>query len=73
VQRVGSQFEDATELSRSGGWPKRELLHQGRALRCDEGLEFRVKGGEVRMSRDGVERVVVTVVSLVFPDVHCSC
>ena len=38
---------------------------------ADEGFELFVKGREFRMVGNGVQRCVVTVVSLVLPDMDC--
>jgi hypothetical protein len=44
-------------------------LHQGGALAIDEGFEFVVEVGEFGVAGDAVEGSVITVVTLVFPDV----
>lgn len=69
VKGVRPQFEDASELSRRGSRPEAELLHEAGALGADEFLESAVKLGEFGVVLDGVERLVVAGVALVFPDV----
>ena len=71
VQSVGTKFEDAAELAGSGGGPERELLHEGGAFGGYELFKFVVKFGKVGVRGDGVERVVVAVIALIFPDVYC--
>ena len=46
-------------------------MHERGVLGCYEGFEFLVESGEVGVVGNGVEGVVVSVVSLVFPDVDC--
>jgi hypothetical protein len=69
VQGVRTEFEDSTKLAGSSCGPEREFLHQGCLLRVDQGLELAIKLGEVRMVLNGVQRCVVTFVTLVLPDV----
>ena len=69
VQGVRTKLEDATKTAGRGGWPEAELLHQGGALRGDKRLELAVKGREIRVLADFVERCMVSGVALVLPDV----
>lgn len=71
VESVGAQLKEATELSRGGGGPEREFLHKRGLLLCDQGFEFFVKGRKVRVRGDAVERGVVAIVALIFPNVDC--
>lgn len=72
MEGVGAEFEDAAELARAGGGPEGEFLHERGAFGGYEGFEFLVEGGEVGVVGDAVERVVVAVVALVFPDMNCQ-
>lgn len=71
MESVGSEFEEATQCTRRCRGPEGEFLHQRRLLRGDEFLKFGVEGGEVGVGGDGVERSVVALIALVFPDVDC--
>jgi len=69
MERVSPQFKHASELSRRGGWPEAELLHEAGLLRLDKLLELAVEFGELGVLLDLVERLMVAVVALVLPDV----
>lgn len=69
VKCVSPQLEHASELSRRGGRPEAELLHETGALRLDELLKLVVELGEVGVALNCVERLVVAGVALVLPDV----
>jgi hypothetical protein len=56
-------------LAGGGGGPEGEFLHEGGAFAVNEGFEFLVEGGEIGVVVDGVEGIVVAVITLVFPDV----
>ena len=70
---VGTQFKDAAQLTRWGGGPEGEFLHQRGALGVDEGFDFLVEGREFGVMVNSVQGVVVTVVALVFPDMDYYC
>jgi hypothetical protein len=70
-ERVGAQLEEPAELARGGRGPEREFLHKRRIFRDDELLEFLVECREVGVPGDVVERGMVAVVPLIFPDVDC--
>lgn len=72
VQCVSPQLEHAPQLSRRGGRPEAELLHEAGALRLDEFLELVVEFGEFGVVLNVVKRLVVARVALVFPDVDES-
>ena len=73
MKGVGTQFEDAAQLTRWGGRPEREFLHQRGALGVDEGFDLLIKGREFGVMVNSVQGVVVTVVALVFPDMDYYC
>ena len=50
VEGVRSEFKHTAEAARRGGGPEGELLHQGRVLADDEGLEVVVECGELRVA-----------------------
>lgn len=72
VQCVSPQLEHTSQLSRRGGRPEAELLHEAGALRLDEFLELVIEFGEFGVVLNIVERLVVARVALVFPDVDES-
>lgn len=72
MECVSPQLKHASELSRRGGRPEAELLHEAGALRLDELLELAVEFSEFGVVRDRVERLVVAGVTLVLPDVDES-
>jgi hypothetical protein len=49
MECVSSQLKHASELSRRGGWPEAELLHEAGFLRLDEFLELAIELGELRV------------------------
>jgi hypothetical protein len=73
MQSIGAELEEAAELARWCGRPEGEFLHEGDTLGSYEFLEGFVEGGEVGVLGDGVERGVVAVIALVFPDVNWIC
>lgn len=73
VQRVRSELENTAELSGRSCGPEGKLLHQRHVLTVDERVELAVEFGEAGIMRDGVSRLVVTLVLLVFPDVNYRC
>lgn len=72
VQGVGTELKDTAKLARSSRGPEGEFLHQRRLLRVDQRLELAVEFGEVGVVLNGVERSVVSFVTLVLPDVNCD-
>lgn len=54
MKGVGTQFEDAAQLTWCGGGPEGEFLHQRGALGFDEGLDLLVEGREFGVIVDGV-------------------
>jgi hypothetical protein len=72
MQCVSPQLKHASELSRRGGRPEAELLHETGFLRLDELLQLVVEFGELGVVLDRVERLVVAGVALVLPDVDES-
>lgn len=70
VQGVRTKLEDSTKLTGSSCGPEGEFLHQGCLLRVDQRLELAIKLGEVRVVLNGVQRCVITFVTLVLPDVN---
>ena len=72
MQGVGAEFKKSTELPGRGSGPEGELLHERGLFVCDELFEMGVKGREVGMGGDRMERGMVAVVALVFPDVDCN-
>ena len=72
MECVSSQLKHASELSRRGGRPEAELLHEAGALRLDELLQLVIEFGKLGVVLDRVERLVVASVALVLPDVDES-
>lgn len=72
MQRVRSELKNTAELSGRSCGPERKLLHQRNVLTVNERVELAVKLGKAGIVRDGVSRVVVALVFLVFPDVNCD-
>ena len=72
MKRVGSKLKKSSKLAWRGCGPKRKLLHERCALGVDQVLELGVEFRKFGMVLDGIQRSVVALVSLVFPDMHCS-
>lgn len=69
VESVGAKLEETTQLAGRCGGPEAELLHQRRLLVIDQSPKLAVKFGEFGVMRNGVQRAVVSTISLVFPNV----
>ena len=72
VQRVRAELEQTAELAGRRGGPEAELLHQRAVLPADQAPKLAIKLGELGVLCDGVERGVVALVALVFPDMDCG-
>lgn len=70
MQGIGPKLEQSAEATRRGGRPERELLHERSLLALDQALELAVKVAEFGVLRDIVQRGVVALVALVFPNVN---
>jgi hypothetical protein len=71
VKGVRPKLKQTTEATWRSCRPERKLLHEGCAFTLDQGFQFLVKLGKLRVARNGVEGFVITRVALVLPDVNC--
>lgn len=69
VQSVGTKFEKPAQSSGRSGGPEGELLHQRRFLALDQALQLPVECGKLGVAGNIVKGGMVTLVSLIFPDV----
>lgn len=69
VQGIGSELKHAAELSGRCRGPEGELLHEGGILALDQGSKLLFEGGVLGMGRDEVSRLVISLISLIFPNV----
>lgn len=68
VQGVRPELEQTTKTAGWGGWPERELLHEGGLLALDQAFELAIEISELGVFRDVVKGGMVAFVALVFPD-----
>lgn len=71
VESVGAELKDTSESAWWRRWPEGELLHQRHSLRVDKLLQLLVKCWEIWVLGNGVERLVISIIFLILPDVDC--
>jgi len=69
VQGIRSELKHAAELSGRGRGPEGELLHERGILAFDQGSKLLFESGVLGVGRDEVSRFVVSLISLIFPNV----
>ena len=68
AERVRAQLKEATKLAGWRSWPERKLLHERAVFAADKRSKLLLEGRVFGVLRDAVQRCVVALVPLIFPD-----
>lgn len=72
MECIRPELKDTAELSGRSGRPEGEFLHERSVLILDQAAELLIKFGVFGVRGNQVPRLVVSLVSLVLPDVDCG-